>query len=271
MAIQATPKRPPFGTATSELKSIAASVCASLEPGEYPAVREVLGGIHPPTKIGRKGATAFFCMKGGVIRSRKFLQKPFENSDGKIVRPMLVEILAYGNQAVIPDTIHPETGKPYRWRYGRLEEIKHPRDLPLITEQHVLDIAEILKPLMPERDYDAPIEAVKVKAVNLPDFMRRRHAGNAHAAVKTQTARISNSAKPGRNRALFEATCSCGRYVHHGFIKETELVSAFVDASNTNGLVLENGTKDVRNTIADGLHASRNDPLPELLDRRRSA
>jgi hypothetical protein len=232
-------------------------------------VREILGGAHAPAKRGQKGATGFFRAPG--VRSRKFLAHPVENAEGKIIRPTLVEILVHGNQTVIPFTIHPDTGEPYKWIKGSLEEIAHPRDLPILTEQHVLDIAELLKPFMPERDYDAPIEPVKVKAVNLPDFMRRRLAGSAQAAFNAQTARIANSAKPGRNDTLFKSVCSIGKFVHHGFIPESMLVQAFMEASTKNGLVKDNGPKDVRNTIADGLHCSRNDSLPELVNRERRA
>jgi hypothetical protein len=232
-------------------------------------VREILGAARAPAKKGQKGATGFFRAPG--VRSRKFLACPVENDKGKIIRPTLVEILGHGNQTVIPFTIHPDRGLPYEWIRGNLEDVAHPRDLPILTEQHVLDIAEALKPLMPERDYDVEIEPVRVRRVDLSDLMRRRYLGNARAALSAETAKISDSAKPGRNTTLFKSTCSIGKWVHHGFIPESMLVQAFMGACDRNGLIKDNGPKDVRNTIADGLHASRNDDLPELVNRERRA
>jgi hypothetical protein len=234
----------------------------------YGAIREVLGGAHAPTKQGAKGATGFFRAPG--VKARKFRAKPVENAEGKLVYPTLVEVLAYGNQTVIPDSIHPDTGLAYRYIRGNLEEMR-PRDLPILTEQQVLDIGAILAPLMPERDHDAPIEPVRVKAVDLSEQMRKRHAGNARMAFSSQVSKVSNAGKGSRNDTLFRSICSIGKHVHHGFIPEAMLVKAFMDACDSNGLIEDNGPKDVRNTIADGLHASRNDPLPELVNRERRA
>jgi len=228
----------------------------------YGAVREVFGGIRPPTKKGRKGATAFF---RGSIKSRKFREAPFENEDGKIIRPTLVEILAYGNQTVIPGTIHPDTGKPYRWVSGSLEDIRHPHDLPVITPDHIEQLAELLAPLMPEfRDEREPVE---VRDPNLSPVMRRRYEGNARAALEAETLKLANTAKPGRNDALFHATLCLGKYVHHGIIEKSELVSALMAACEQNGLTRDNGRKDAINTIHDGIQWSRNHPLPELQER----
>ena len=101
----------------------------------YPAICQVFAGTHPPTKIGRKGASAFFWSEGVFIPSQKFYGKPFPNNEGKMIRSTLVEILALGNQTVIPDTVHPDTGKPYRWVHASLEEVRHPSDLPVLTQR----------------------------------------------------------------------------------------------------------------------------------------
>jgi hypothetical protein len=235
----------------------------------YPAVREVLGGIRPPTKIGSKGATGFFYGPG--IKARKFREKPFKNDAGKVIRPTLVEILAFGNQTVIPGTVHLGTGKPYRWIYGSLEDIRHPRELPAITQEQVDQIAELLAPLMPDRRDDEPREPVKIKNAGVSDFDRRRYEGAAGAALRIKAEDLAAIAKPGRNDALFRAACGLGAYVWHGIIKQADLEKALIAACEQNGLVGDNGRGDVVDTIADGLECASDDPLPKLKDRPKAA
>lgn len=235
----------------------------------YPAVREVLRGSHPPTKIGRKGATAFFYGPG--IKARKFREKPFRNDEGKVIRPTLVEILALGNETVIPDTIHPDTGKPYRWVCASLEDVRHPSELPAITQEHIDRLAELLAPLMPDRRDDGPRKPVRVKDAGLSAFDRRRYEGAAAAALRIKAADLAATAKPGRNDALFRAACGLGAYVLHGLLKQADLEKELVEACETNGLIADNGRGDVINTIADGLQCAGDDPFPKLKDRPKAA
>jgi hypothetical protein len=235
------------------------------------AVREVFGGIHPPTKRGRKGATAFFCSKGVSIRARKFREKPFENSAGKIVRPTLVEILAHGNQTVIPPSIHPETGKPYAWIHGSPEEVLSPRDLPVITPRHVEQLAEALAPIMPAWRDDEPSAQIKVRAADIDAAQRKRFEGFAYTALKAETSKLAQTNKPGRNAELFRISCLLGKWVANGILPQDFLERSLLDACQANGLIRENGPKDVKDTLADGLFHSRNDALPDLTDRQRRA
>jgi hypothetical protein len=245
-------------------------VAVDIDNGKaYPAVREVLGGIRPPTKIGSKGATGFFY--GPDIKAQKLRERAFENDEGKITRPTLVEILALGNETVIPDTIHPDTGKPYRWVRGSLEDIRHPSELPPITQEHIDRLAELLAPLTPDRPDNAPREPVKIKDSDLSALIRRRYEGSAKAALKVKAADLAATVKPGRNDALFRAACGLGAYVWHGLLEQAVLERELAAACQANGLIKDNGPKDVLNTIMDGLECARNDPLPKLEDRPRAA
>jgi hypothetical protein len=236
----------------------------------------VFAGIHPPTKRGRKGATAFFCSKGVFIPSQKFCEKPFTNSDGKVIRSTLVEILALGTQTVIPDTIHPDTGKPYRWVHASLEEVRHPRDLPVITPGHVSQIAEILAPFMAAPKARAE-DMVKVHREDVGAIERRRYEGLAASSLKRLTDRLVHRGKPGRNRELYTCCYFMTPYLSGGFIKESEVRSAFEGACRSNNLVRDNTIADVRRTM-DAAFANSTDGLPDLskledrpFDRRAAA
>jgi hypothetical protein len=76
--------------------------------------------------------------------------------------------------------------------------------------------------------------------------------------------------KPGRNSRLFNIACKLGKYVHAGILATDALEAALIAACTDNGLTAENGHRDVLATIARGLAKSRNDPLPELRERRRA-
>jgi hypothetical protein len=96
-------------------------------------------------------------------------------------------------------------------------------------------------------------------------------------ALKRLEDRLVHKRRPGRNAELYTVTCFMAPYVRGGFISEATVRSAFEDASKRNGLVAENGIKDVRNTIDDAFRLST-DGLPDLskledrpLERRAAA
>jgi hypothetical protein len=228
----------------------------------YAAVREVFGGIHPPTKIGRKGATAFFNAKGAKIQSRKFCEKR-----DPVTRkwPALVEILSTGNQTVIPDTMHPDTGKPYRWVHANLLEVRHPKDLPVITHRHIDDLKASLAQFM------EPVRAIAARVTerkaSLSDLERRRYEGFAHKALEAEAARIASQPKPGRNRELFRAVCNLGKFAANGILPSKLISDRLLEACDRNRLKDDNGMRDVMKTIQAGFNYARNDPLPQLQER----
>ncbi|HEX2337257.1 MAG TPA: DNA polymerase, partial [Hyphomicrobiaceae bacterium] len=72
-----------------------------------PAIKVAIVKVLPPTpvrKIGAKGETAFY-FGPDIMTSRSW------NIDGKRV----CDLIADGRQTVLPPTIHPDTGCPYRW------------------------------------------------------------------------------------------------------------------------------------------------------------
>ena len=169
---------------------------------------------------------------------------------------------------MIPDTIHPDTGKAYRWvANNSLEDIIRPSDLPLLTPQHIEQLAELLAPLMPNRP-EGETERVEVRAVDLTALERRRHEANARVAFEKEISKLKNTARPGRNATLFRITrWALGAYVHHGIIKQSELEKELLAACESNGLIDDNGLHDVMNTINVGIRLSKGDSLPPLKER----
>ena len=90
-------------------------------------------------KRGRRGATIFGRDRSGLIKARKF------KTVGGV---MLVEVLTTG-QTVIPPTIYPETGEPYRWltEYSLFDVPIE--ELPEFPPDLIEQLEEVLKPWLP--------------------------------------------------------------------------------------------------------------------------
>lgn len=233
----------------------------------YPAVREVFGNIQPPTKIGKKGATAFFRDGGAKLASRKFLEKSIVLPDGKIIHPTLVEILSMGNQSIIPPTIHCEIHRAYRWHHASLEDLRV-EDLPIITQAQVDDVHLALAPLMEPKRETAP--NVEVKQVSISDRERRRYIGFAQKALDAEASRLATQARPGRNRELFRAVCNLGKFASNGILPSKVIADRLIEACERNKLIADNTKGDVLKTIRKGFAFSANDGLPQLVERPRA-
>lgn len=95
---------------------------------DEPAVREAIESVLPPCtvgKVGARGVTYFFRGDTTKIKSRAF----------KIDGQGIVDVLAHGRQTVLPPSIHPRTGQPYRWLTGMqaLEDVAL-EDLPELPD-----------------------------------------------------------------------------------------------------------------------------------------
>jgi hypothetical protein len=96
---------------------------------------------------GRRGFTAYYRDASCKIGSRKF-QTPAPE------RRVLVEVLTTG-QTMIPPTIHPTTGKPYRWLTSRSLFDTPLCELPEIGPAHLVALEHALRPWVPERPMQA--------------------------------------------------------------------------------------------------------------------
>ncbi len=125
---------------------------------DEPAIVDAIHAVLPPTtarKSGAKGETLFF-RAPAIKESRSF------NIAGKRV----VDLIGPGRQTVLPPTIHPDTGAPYRWTGPDALEDLTPAELPEVGADLAERIAEALKPHgyepEPERFIDRePVDADK--------------------------------------------------------------------------------------------------------------
>lgn len=106
----------------------------------------IMAAIHstlpstPVVKAGQKGETLFF--RGPGVISRSFNQYSASGVRGR----RLVDIIAAGRQTVLPPSIHPDTGQPYRWIGGAALESIDPDDLPELPADIGDQLAAALSP-----------------------------------------------------------------------------------------------------------------------------
>jgi len=102
-----------------------------------PRIAEALRRVLPETPVekkGAKGGTGFY--RGPGIRSHAWV------INGRKV----VEILGAGRQTVLPPSIHPDLGEPYRWTGTKTLEELRPQDLPLLPPDIIEQIDAVLAP-----------------------------------------------------------------------------------------------------------------------------
>ena len=110
---------------------------------DVPAVRDAILSVLPPSltgKAGQKGETLFY------RASSNFPSRSF-NLPGPDGRPeRVLDLLGTGKQTVLPPTVHPDTGQPYRWTRPETLDGIDPEELPWIDDDIGERIAEALKP-----------------------------------------------------------------------------------------------------------------------------
>lgn len=221
------------------------------------AITEVLP-LPVVAKAGRRGFTAYYRDASRKIGGRKF-QTPAPE------RQMLVEVLATG-QTMIPPTIHPKTGRPYRWLTSRNLFNTPIGELSEIGAAHLVALEQALRPWVPERPvYVSPTsDGVLVG--------ERRMQGYARAVLANEANALRLKPKnSGRNWELFLAACKVGKYVHHRVLSLAEIESALLQACRDNGLWADDGPGACRDTLKSGLDKAQADPLPALGSTRRVA
>ena len=106
---------------------------------EDPAIQAALRTVLPPThvrKTGARGETLFY-HGPGIAQSQSW------NIAGKRV----VDLIGPGRQTVLPPTIHPDTGAPYRWSGSESLEDLQPHELPTLPADIAERITAALLPL----------------------------------------------------------------------------------------------------------------------------
>ena len=106
---------------------------------EDPAIQAALRTVLPPThvrKTGARGETLFY-YGPGITQSQSW------NIAGKRV----VDLIGPGRQTVLPPTIDPDTGAPYRWSGSESLEDLQPHELPTLPSGIAEQITAALLPL----------------------------------------------------------------------------------------------------------------------------
>jgi hypothetical protein len=235
-------------------------------PKANAAVKAVLGGMGAPVKMGRRGCTALFRDASGEIRSSDFRAAPVIGPDGRRKQETLVQILSAGRQTVLPPTLHPDTGRPYSWHQGSLENCCID-DLPIITPGHIAALAAALSPLMPVPITPAAQTQAPLRS-DLATFERRRYEAMARGLLNWVENTLAKRGPGGRSRAARGMAQTFWPFIREGFIGEAEVHAALVAASKLDELVKRNGIKDVLRDIRRGFEAGATDPLPPLENRR---
>lgn len=100
----------------------------------------------PVSKLGKKGGTLFFRFNGEESTT---IKKPFGKAKGSL---NVCEVLAAGRQTVLPPSIHPETGEPYRWN-GEADLLAcDPSNLPILPQENIEEIRRIVNHWTPTVD-----------------------------------------------------------------------------------------------------------------------
>ena len=106
---------------------------------EDSAIQATLRTVLPPThvrKTGARGETLFY-HGPGIAQSQSW------NIAGK----RIVDLIGPGRQTVLPPTIHPDTGTPYRWSGSQTLEDLQPHELPTLPANIAEQITAVLLPL----------------------------------------------------------------------------------------------------------------------------
>lgn len=166
-------------------------------------VRLAIGG-DPPAKRGSKGLT-FFGRGTAAIKKKLFKRK---DAAGKSQN--CIEVLAAGQQTVLPPSIHDKTLKPYFWVTERTLLDYGPEDLPLIDEVVLSEIeAAVKKPDSNLFLLNDMVPSTKDEAGTIHDSSHRAVAtmigmGWGDEAVRNRVMRATRRADPDGERPELE-------------------------------------------------------------------
>lgn len=126
-------------------------IAVDIDLDDYDQIEELRSTlpISPMIKKGRKGMTLFY-------RTLPELAAP------RVYKGML-DYLGIGRQTVMPGSIHPDTGKPYQWIEGTGPVPAH--TLPILTEDHIVEMEEMLASLGWDRRYTEREGRHQIRAV----------------------------------------------------------------------------------------------------------
>ena len=154
------------------------------------------------------------------------------NSAGKIGPH--VDTRGEGGQVVYPGSVHPETGKAYRWALGL-----SPEEVPLAdVPEWILDRLTTKKRSAPKRDGDGALSAY------------------ARAAIEAETRAVRSAPEGQRNSQLNTSAFALGQLVGGRVLARFEAEAALASAADLAAL----GDSEIRSTLRSGLDAGEREP-----------
>jgi hypothetical protein len=215
-----------------------------------------LADILPPSlvrKIGRKGYTDFF-----------HAPEPLKAQKWKIKGEMVVELLSDGNQTVLPPTVHPDTGEPYRWIGGDTLADLAPDELPALCP----DIADKITSVLVRFGYRTEPEprlTAEAPQQDASHGVGARERAYAQAALRGCCDDVAGTPEGGRNDLLFQKVAKLGNMICSGWIERAVVEPALAQAALASGLP----PNEIRATIRSGIERGLRAPHPPLRDRER--
>lgn len=197
------------------------------EHGELPPTLKVLTGGH--------GWHLYFRWpEGRQLRNRARILLDGQRTG--------LDCRADGGYVVLPPSIHPDTGTPYRWQMDRTEILEAPAWL-----------LDLLDPPKVER---APVQAApeerQAQTVPTAEGLERYAA----KALQNAAERIAGAPEGDRHGAIFRQAAALGELVAGGVIDEADAVRVCVDA----GLALGKSRGEVERTVRDGIEKGKLQP-----------
>ncbi len=160
-----------------------------------------------------------------------------------------VDVQADGRQVVFVGSVHPETGRVYRWQEGRSPEEVSLADLPAAWLAR-----------LGERPTGGGVRAPRHGKHAPPGDPSPRREAWARAALERETEAVSRAVKGTRNDTLNRAAFNLGQLVAGRLLNRNEVEDALLGAAHACGLVADDGEAPVRATIRSGLQAGARDP-----------
>lgn len=214
----------------------------------------ILSAIPQTTVIkrGAKGETRFFRLPQ-IKKSKSWRCNGLQVCD----------LIGPGRQTVLPPTIHPSTGQPYRWIGPDALDDMAPEDLPELRPDHITAINEALRPFGYSEEV-AVFERGPSETLECSDVRGREHA---LAALNGCAAELAYTQEGSRNTVLNGIAYKLGRKVARGWLSVDEVCAALWAACIANGLLDDDGQGSVRATLWSGLTAGMKRPAPDPRER----
>lgn len=134
-------------------------IAVDIDLDDYDQIEEVRSTLPVSSMIkkGKKGMTLFYRTTPELAAPRVYKRLVGD------VREGMLDYLGTGRQTVMPGSIHPDTGKRYQWIEGTGPVPAH--TLPILTEDHIVEMEEMLASLGWDRRYTEREGRHQIRAV----------------------------------------------------------------------------------------------------------